>query len=114
MEAAAEKAREEEEQRRLWAEAEAEAERVRRDAEERRTEQERCEKEEEEEAVVQRRRSCLESTLTPVAAPETELPQSKGKGPELVLESEGGQESWRCNSCEKQNAECICVKVSVA
>ena len=50
--------------------------------------------------------------MTPVAAPGLELPRSKGKGPELALESEGVQESQRCDSCERQNAECIHVKVS--
>ena len=87
---------------------------MRRDAEERHAEQERREKEEEEEEEeAQQCRLRLESTLTPVAAPETELPQSKGKGPELAPESEGGQESQRCDSCEKWNVECIRVKVSV-
>ena len=43
---------------------------------------------------------------------ETELPQSKGKGLELALESEGAQELRRCNSCERRDAECICIKVS--
>ena len=105
-EAAAEKARVEEEQRRLQAEVEAEAEHVRRVAE-----QERCEREQEEEA--RRCRPREESSLTPLAAPEMELPTSKGKGkgPELVPESEGGQESWRCDSCEKRNAECVRIKV---
>ena len=109
MEAAAEKAREEE-QRRLQAEAEAEAEHVRRNAEERHVEQERREQEEEVEA--RRRRLHQEFTLTPLAAPETELPRSKGKGPELALESEGAQESQRCDSCERRDMECICIKVS--
>ena len=62
---------------------------------------------------MQHRRSRLESTLTPVAALETELPKSKGKGPELAPESEGGQESRRCDSCKKRNAECIRIKVSL-
>ena len=103
-----EKAREEEQCR---LQAEAEAERVRGNAEKRRVEQEQREREEE---VVEARcrRSCLESTLTPVAAPETELPRSKGKGPELAPESEGVQELQRCDSCEKWDAECIRVKVS--
>ena len=105
-EAVAEKARKEEEQRRL----QAEAERVRHDAEERRIEQEWCEKEEEEEAA-RRHRSCEESALTPLAAPETELPKSKGKGLELALESEGGQESRRCDSCKKRDAKCVRLKV---
>ena len=99
-EAAAEKAHVEEEQRRLQAEVEAEAERVRHV-----TEQERHEREQEEEA-----RQCRpheESSLTPLAAPETELPNSKGKGPELAPEPEGVQESQRCDSCEKRNAECV-------
>ena len=105
-EATAEKAHVEEEQRRLQAEVEAEAERVRRVVE-----QECHEREQEEEA--RRRRPHEESLLTPLAAPETELSSSKGKGkgPELVPESEGGQESWRCNSCEKRNVECVCIKV---
>ena len=103
-EAVAEKARMEEEERRLQAEAEAEAERVRCIAE-----QERHEREQEEEA--RRRRPCEESALTPLAAPEIELPTSKGKGPELVPESEGGQESRRCDSCDKWNAECVRIKV---
>ena len=107
-EAAAERACQKE-QRRLQAEAEAEAECKRCDAEEHRVKQERWEKEEEK---VRHRQSCQESTLTPVAAPEMELPWSKGKGPELAPESEGGQESWRCDSCERQNVECICIKVS--
>ena len=47
------------------------------------------EEEEEEEEEARRRRSRQESTLTPVAAPEMELPRSKGKGPELAPESEG-------------------------
>ena len=61
----------------------------------------RREREEEEEG--RHRRSRLESTLTPVAAPETELPWSKGKGkgPELAPESEVGQD-----------AECVHIKVS--
>ena len=110
-EAAAEKAREEEEQRRLRAEAEAEAEGVMCDAEEHHAEQEQRKREEEEE--VRRHRSCEELALTPLAAPEMELPKSKGKGPELAPESEGGQESWRCDSCKKRNVECVCIKVSV-
>ena len=81
------------------------------DAEERRVEQEQHEREEEEE--VRRRRLREELALTPLAALETELPKSKRKGPELAPESEGGQESQRCDSCEKQNAECVCIKVSV-
>ena len=89
---------------------EAEAKRVRCIVEERCIEQERCEQEEEVE--VRRHRSCQESTLTPVAAPETELPQSKGKGPELTPESEGVRESRRCDSCEKRDAECVRMKVS--
>ena len=109
MEATAEKVGEEE-QHRLQAEVEAEAERVRRNMEERRVEQEQHEQEEEVEA--RRRRSHLESTLTPVAAPEMELPQSKGKGLELAPESEGVQESRRCNSCEKRDAECVQIKVT--
>ena len=64
---------------------------MRRDAEEHHVEQERREQEEEVEA--QRCRSRLESMLTLVAAPEMELPQSKGKGPELTPESEGVQKS---------------------
>ena len=106
-EATAEKGRIEEEQRRLQAEAEC----VRCDAEERRVKQEQ--REQEEEAEAQCRKSHLESMLTPVAAPETELPQSKGKGPELAPESEGVQESLRCNSCEKWDAECVRIKVSI-
>ena len=106
-EAAAEKARLEEEQRRL----QAKAEHARCDAEERRVKQERHEQEEEAEA--RHRKSCLESMLTPVAAPSPELPQSKGKGPELAPESEGVQESRRWDSCEKQDAECVRIKVSV-
>ena len=51
--------------------------------------------------------------LTPVAAPDTELPKSKGKGPELAPELEGGQELRRCDSCEKWNAECVRIKVSL-
>ena len=62
---------------------------------------------------MQRCKSRLESTLTPVAAPEMELPQSKGKGPELAPESEGVQESLRCDSCEKRDVECIRIKVSI-
>ena len=96
-EAAAEKARVEEEQRRLQAEAEAEAECVRHVMEQ------------EEEA--QQRRPREESSLTPLAAPETELPKSKGKGPELAPESEGVRELQRCDSCEKRNAECVHLKV---
>ena len=92
------------EQRRLQAEVEAEAKHVRCVAE-----QERREREQEEEAW--RRRPCEESLLTPLAAPVTELPTSKGKGPELVPESEGGQELRRCDSCEKRNAECVRNKV---
>ena len=106
-EAMAEKACEEEEQRRL--QAEAEAEHARCDTEECRIEQERREKEEVE--VVRRRRSCEESELTPLAAPEMELPKSKGKGLELAPESEGGQESRRCDSCEKRDVECVRLKV---
>ena len=106
-EAAAEKARVEEEQRRLQAEVEAEAERVRRIAE-----QEHREREQEEEAW--QRRLHEESELTLLAAPETELPTRKGKGPELALESEGGQELRRCDSCEKRNVECVRIKVSLS
>ena len=84
---------------------------MRRDAEERRVEQECREREHEEEA--RRRRSREESELTPLVAPETELPKSKGKGLGLAPESEGGQESQRCDSCDKRNAECIRIKVSV-
>ena len=62
--------------------------------------------------MVRRCRSCEESELTPLAAPEMELPKSKGKGPELAPESEGGQELQSCDSCKKQNAECIRIKVS--
>ena len=91
-EAAGEKARVEEEQRRL----QAEAERVRCVAE-----QECREREQEEEVRQCRLRE--ESSLTLLAAPVTELPMSKGKGPELVPESEGGQ--------ELRNAECIRIKV---
>ena len=50
--------------------------------------------------------------LTPVAAPEMELPWSKGKGPELGPESEGVQELRRCDSCERRDAECVHIKVS--
>ena len=99
-----------EEQCRLQEEAEAQAERKRRNAEEHCIEQERREKEEEEEA--RHHQSCQESSLSPVATPGLELPQSKGKGPELALESEGVQESWICNSCIRQNVECVCIKVS--
>ena len=106
VEAVAEKARKEEEQRRL----QAEVKHTRRDTEECRIEQERREREEEEEAA-RRRRSREESTLTPLAAPETVLPRSKGKGPELAPESEGGQELQRCDSCERWNAECVRLKV---
>ena len=48
-----------------------------------------------------------------MAAPETELPQSKGKGPELAPESEGVQESLRCDSCKKRDTECVRIKVSI-
>ena len=99
------------EQRRLRAEAEAEAECMRRDAEEHCAEQEWQERKREE-VEARRCRSRLESTLTLVASPETELPKSNGKGPELALELEGGQESRRYNSCEKRNAECVHIKVS--
>ena len=99
----------EEEQRRLQAEAEAKAKREGHNAEERRVEQERRKKEEEE---VRHHQSHQESTLTPVAAPEPELPGSKGKGPELAPELEGVQESWRCDSCERRDAECVRIKVS--
>ena len=102
--ATAEKAPVEEEQRRLQAEVEAEAKCVRRVAE-----QECREREQEEEARQRRLRE--ESTSTLLVAPETELPKSKGKGPELALESEGVRESQRCDSCEKRNAECVCLKV---
>ena len=99
VEAAAEKAHVEEEQRRLQSEAEAEAEHVRCDAEERRIEQERHEREQEVEAW--RRRSHEESELTLLAALETELPKSKGKGPELAPVSEGVQGSWCFGTLEK-------------
>ena len=79
-EAVVEKACKEEEQRRL--QAGAEAKHARHDAEECRVEQEQQEREEEEAA--RRRRLCKESTLTLLAAPEMELPRSKGKGPELA------------------------------
>ena len=103
-EATAEKARVEEEQRRLQAEAEAEAKRVRCVEE-----QEHREREQEEEA--RQRRPREESTLTPLVALETELPKSKGKGPELAPELGGVRESQRCNSCKKRNAECVRLKV---
>ena len=75
-------------------------------AEECRIEQERREQQEEEVEVEARRcRSRLESTLTPVVALEMELPRSKGKGPELAPESE--EESQRCDSCERWDAECV-------
>ena len=106
-EAAAEKACVEEEEQRL----QAEAEHARRVTEQHCVEQERREKEEVEAA--RRCRSREESELTPLAAPKTEMPKSKGKGPELALELEGGQESWRCDSCKKQNVECVRIKVSV-
>ena len=85
----------EEKQCRLQAEAEAVAEHERCDTEEPHIEQEWREKEEEEEEA-RCCRSRQESTLTPVAAPE----------------SERGQELRRCDSCERQNVECICIKVS--
>ena len=74
-------------------------------------EQEHREREQEEEAW--QCRSHEESSLTPLAAPEMELQTSKGKGkgPEWVPELEGGQESWRCDSCEKRNAKCVRIKV---
>ena len=50
--------------------------------------------------------------MTPLAAPEMELPRSKGKGPELAPESQGVQESQRCDSCERQDVECVRIKVS--
>ena len=108
-EAVVEKARMEEEQRRLQAEVEAEAERVRCDAEDRRVEQERHKREQEEEA--RRHSSRKESELTLLAAPETELSKSKGKGPELAPELEGVRESQRFDSCEKWNVECVRLKV---
>ena len=37
--------------------------------------------------------------------PGLELPWSKGKGPEVAPELEGAQESWRCDSCVRQNVE---------
>ena len=95
------------EQRRL----QAEAERKRCDAEECCVEQERREKEEEE---AQHCRSHEESALTPLAALEMELPRSKGKGPELAPESEGAQELQRCDSCERRDAKCVWIKVSVS
>ena len=105
MEAAhkeAEKAREEEEQRRL----QDEAERVRRDAEEHRVEQERWEKEEVEAA--RRRRSCKESELTPLAAPETELPKSNREGARV-----GPRVGGRTGVAEMRlrDAECVHLKV---
>ena len=72
-------------------------------------EQERRKREQEEE--VRQCRPREESTLTPLVAPEMELPKSKGKGPELAPESEGVRESQRCDSCEKRNAECVRLKV---
>ena len=77
--------------------------------EHRKGEQERREREQEEEA--RQRRPREESTLTPLVAPESELPKSKGKGPELAPELEGVRESQRCDSCEKQNVECVRLKV---
>ena len=50
--------------------------------------------------------------MTPLGAPEMELPRSKGKGLELAPESEGAQESQRCNSCERWDVECVHIKVS--
>ena len=99
------------EQHRLQEEAEARLKHEWRNAEEHCVEQEPCEEEEEE---ARRCRSRLESTLTPVVAPEMELPwrKGKGKGPELAPESEVGQESRRCDSCERQDVECVRIKVS--
>ena len=56
--------------------------------------------------------SCQETLLSPRVSPDLELPRKKGKEPELVLESEVVQELQRCNSCVKQNVECIRIKVS--
>ena len=58
------------------------------------------------------RESRHETSLTPGVSPDPELPWNKGKEPELAPELEVGQESQRCDSCLKQNAECVCIKVS--
>ena len=87
-------------------EAEVRAKRERCDTEERHIEQERQEEE------ARQRESHQETSLSPTVALGPELPQSKGKGPELALESEGAQESWRCNSCVRRNTECVRIKVS--
>ena len=103
-EAAAERARLEE-QHRLQEEAEAWAERERRDVEERRVEQEKQEE-------ARHRQSCQETSMSPVVTPEPVLLQSKGKGLEVAPESEGVQESRRCDSCVRWNVECVHIKVS--
>ena len=43
--------------------------------------------------------------LSSRASPEPEMPQSKGKEPELALELEGGQELQKCDSWVKRNTE---------
>ena len=60
----------------------------------------------------QQRESCQETSLSPKASPDPELPQSKGKEPEGAPELEVVQESQRCDSCVRQNTECIRIKVS--
>ena len=103
VEAAAKRAHLEEECR-MREEQEAQAAREQCNAEERRLEQERQEE-------AQWRESCQETSLSPEASPVLELPHSKGKEPEVAPESDVMQESWRCNSCVKRNAECIRIKV---
>ena len=86
-------------------EAEAQAARVSREVERRREEQARREE------AARQAEACHESS-PPVIAPETELPRSKGKELENGPETEAEQESQKCDSCVKRNAECIRIKVS--
>ena len=90
-----------------WKEAEAQAARVSRKVERRREEQARREE------AVRQAEACHESSPLAIA-PETELPRSKGKELENGPETEVEQESQKCDSCVKRNAECICIKVSPA
>ena len=69
---------------------------------------------ERQEEEARRRESRQETLLSPVATLGPELPQSKGKELEVALESEVVQELRRCDSCMRQNAECIHIKVSTS
>ena len=48
---------------------------------------------------------------TPDVDQEVDSSRDKGKGPESALESTGGQESQKCDSCKRWGVECVRPKV---